>query len=762
MPARAALILICILASLRVCAADPNPEWAFQPLSRVAPPAYSEQVATPVDAFIVDQLQAANLRMSPQADRITLIRRLSLDLLGLPPTPHEVDEFVADASPDAYERLVDRLLASPHFGERWGRHWLDSVGYADTVGFDVDATLIIQSEGKWRYRDWVINALNADKTYDRFVTEQLAGDELVPWRTAEHYTPEIVDSLVATGFLRTARDYTHEPESTIPLNFYEILHDTVEIVSSSLLGITLNCARCHDHKFDPLTQQDYYGLMACFTPSYNPTNWRVVSPYKDRSDDRALPDVSPADKAAIDAHNAQLDEQIAAAKNRAATARSASRNRLLDQRLANVPEQIRADVRTAFDTAADKRNEVQRYLAERFQDLSKLSDEQIASGLTADEQATIQESERAVAAAESQRRRYGKIQALFDVGPPPATRLLSGGDYLLPAEEIAPAVVQVLALGANSAPIQPVAIESSSGRRLALARWLTQPDTPASALLSRVMVNRVWQHLFGEGLVATTENFGAQGSTPTHPELLDWLSGRFIADGWQVKSLVRMLVTSNVYRQSSMSAADAPGLAVDPQNQLLWKMRLRRLESETIRDCIHAACGTLADEMSGPPVLIRARTDGAVEIDPDHLARPNDATRRGVYVLTRRAYNESLLTVFDQPLISTTCQRRDASAVPLQSLTMLNSDQLLDQSRRLADRVTATAGPQTDSQITTAFRLVLVRPPDSSEASISRQHLDEQAARFRVAGQNEPTAARSALVQLCHTLLNTSEFLYAP
>jgi hypothetical protein len=272
----------------------------------------------------------------------------------------------------------------------------------------------------------------------------------------------------------------------------------------------------------------------------------------------------------------------------------------------------------------------------------------------------------------------------------------------------------------------------------------------------------VWQHLFGEGLVATTENFGAQGSTPTHPELLDWLSGRFIADGWQIKSLVRLLVTSNVYRQSSTSESIAPGLAVDPQNRLLWKMRLRRLESEAIRDCIHAACGTLADEMGGPPVLIRARTDGAVEIDADHLARPGDATRRSVYVLTRRAYNESLLTVFDQPLISTTCQRRDASAVPLQSLTMLNSDLLLQQSQQLADRVGTTAGPETNAQIETAFRLVLVRRPDSTETAIGRQHLDEQAARFRAAGQDEPTAARSALIQLCHTLLNTSEFLYAP
>ncbi|MBL8852108.1 MAG: DUF1549 domain-containing protein, partial [Planctomycetaceae bacterium] len=643
--------------ALTAGAAEPvaaDPQWAFRPLATVDPPqSGAEQVATPVDTFIVQRLQSAGLEMSPSADKVTLCRRLSLDLLGLPPEPAEVDAFLADGSPDAYERLVDRLLASPHFGERWGRHWLDAVGYADTVGFDVDATLIIASEGKWRYRDWVINAFNADKPYDRFVTEQLAGDQLVPWRTAEHYTPEIVDALVATGYLRTARDCTHEPESTIQLTYFDILHDTVEIVSSSLMGITLNCARCHDHKFDPLTQQDYYGLMAFLTPAYNPTDWRVVTPYKNRSDDRTLPDVSPGDKAAIDERNAQLDAQIAAAKERIATARSASRARLLDGRLAGVPEQIRGDLRSSFDTPAEHRNEVQRYLADKFKELEVASDDVVA-GLTADEQVVISDAQALINALEQQHQQYGKIQALFDIGTPPATHLLISGDYTLPDNEVAPAFLQVLSSGSAVAPATAGPTASDSGRRLALARWLTQSETLASALLSRVYVNRIWQHLFGEGLVATTENFGVQGSTPTHPELLDWLSRRFISDGWQTKALVRLLVTSHVYRQTS-SSAQADALAVDPQNQLLWRMRLRRLESEVIRDCVRSVSGTLSHAMSGPPVLIRARVDGAVEVDPDKLATPDDAARRSIYLLTRRAYNDSLLTVFDQPLISTTC-----------------------------------------------------------------------------------------------------------
>ena len=265
--------------------------WAFQRLSRPAAPSikHGDQARTALDAFLLAKLEAKGLNYSRPADRVTLIRRAYLDLWGQPPTPDQVDAFLADQHPDAYERLLDGLLASPHFGERWGRHWLDVVGYADTVGFDIDATLIIQSEGKWKYRDYVITAFNHDKPYDRFVVEQLAGDELVDWRNAKTFTPAIRESLIATGFLRTARDESHEPESNIPLIYYGVLQNTVEIVSNSLLGLTLNCCRCHNHKFDPIPQRDYYQLMALFTPAYNPRDWRPVYPWKPEVSDRGLP-----------------------------------------------------------------------------------------------------------------------------------------------------------------------------------------------------------------------------------------------------------------------------------------------------------------------------------------------------------------------------------------------------------------------------------------------------------------------------------------
>ena len=293
--------------------------WSFRPLAEVQPPRVTDpRSRTPIDAFLLERLAAKGLAFSPDAAAETLLRRAHLDLLGLPPASGEVDAFVAERRDDAFERLVDRLLASPHFGERWGRHWLDVAGYVDTVGFDTDATLIILSEGKWRYRDYVIAAFNEDKPFDRFLIEQLAGDELYDWRRAEHFTPQIRDALVATGFLRTARDLTHEDVGVIPQNFFGIMHDTLEIVGTGLLGLTLNCARCHDHKFDPIPQEDYYRLMAILSPAYNPQAWRPVIAYEPKVEARGLPDLSPAEVAEMQQHNAEIDKRLAGLRTKLA------------------------------------------------------------------------------------------------------------------------------------------------------------------------------------------------------------------------------------------------------------------------------------------------------------------------------------------------------------------------------------------------------------------------------------------------------------
>jgi hypothetical protein len=298
---------------------------------------HAERVRTPVDAFLLARLEGKGLTFAADADRTTLLRRACLDLLGLPPAPEEVDAFLADDRPDAYERLLDRLLASPHFGERWGRHWLDVAGYTDTVGFDQDTSTILQAEGKWRYRDYVIAAFNQDLPYDRFVTEQLAGDELCDWRNAPHFTPEVRRLLTATGYLRTARDQTHEPESNVAANYFGVLHDTVAIVGNGLLGLTLGCAQCHNHKFDPISQREYYQLMALFTPAYNPRDWRPVYPWKPEIKDRGLSDVSPAELAEMRRHNREVERRAAELGRQLAAVRGPTEARLRETRLRLVP-----------------------------------------------------------------------------------------------------------------------------------------------------------------------------------------------------------------------------------------------------------------------------------------------------------------------------------------------------------------------------------------------------------------------------------------
>ncbi len=292
--------------------------WSFRPLRQPTVPTgtLAGRMRTPVDRFLQASLEPKGLTFSPDADPSTLVRRAYLDVLGLPPSIEEVDAFLADDRPDAFERVVDRLLASPHLGERWGRHWLDVAGYVDTVGFDTDATNIILSEGKWRYRDYVIRAFNEDRPYDRFLTEQLAGDELYDWRKAKRFTPAMREALIATGYLRTAHDLTHEDVGVIPQNFYGIAHDTIEIVGTGLLGLTINCARCHSHKFDPIPQEDYYRLMAVFSPAYNPQAWLPVIPTETKSRDRGLPDVSPAEVAEIERHNRGVDRRLKELRDR--------------------------------------------------------------------------------------------------------------------------------------------------------------------------------------------------------------------------------------------------------------------------------------------------------------------------------------------------------------------------------------------------------------------------------------------------------------
>lgn len=740
--------------------------WSFRPLKRtpVPVPRDATRVRNPIDAFLLQKLEAKNLDFSRDADETTLVRRVYLDLIGLPPSPDEVDAFLNDDEPKAFERLVERLMSLPQFGERWGRHWLDVAGYVDTVGFDTDATNVILSEGKWRYRDYVIQAINDDKPYDQFLTEQLAGDELFDWRHAERYSREMRDALIATGYLRTARDLTHEDVGVIPQNFFGIMHDTLETVGTGLLGLTLNCVRCHSHKFDPIPQEDYYRLMATLTPAYNFEDWRPVMPFTKDIQDRSLPDVGRAEQAEIERHNAQVDSRISALKSELAKLNTPHEERLLDANLASLPDAIRADTKAALRASLEKRTEIEKYLAEKFASSVGVTPDQIAADLSADEKAAAAKLQEQIAAVERDRQSWGKIQALFDVGRPPTTRLLVRGNETSPGPEVQPGYLRVLCESEDGAVARPnPPYQGTSGRRLALARWLTARGSPAEALVSRVMVNRLWQQTFGRGIVTTPDNFGIQGEPPTHPELLEWLSNEFVASGWRIKPLLKMMVLSTAYRQSSCrepatAEAEAPNPdEIDPGNELLWRMRLRRLESEAVRDSILAVCGTLNLEAGGPPVPIKALPDGMVAVEKEKLSKPADYTRRSVYLVARRAYNLSLLSVFDQPVVATNCVERAKSAVPLQSLFMMNDEFLAEQAEHLAQRVEQGSPVSDTENIKRLFRLVLTRLPSDPEIDICQNLLRTHTEILRSIG---PAAEHQALVQLCHTLLNTSEFLY--
>ena len=696
--------------------------WAFQPLSKPAVPINAvARLRTAIDAFVAAKLRGKSLSFAADADQSTLVRRIYLDLIGLPPSPSEVLDFVTDKSPDSYDRLVDRLLVSPRFGERWGRHWLDVVGFVDTVGFDFDANLIVMPDGKWRYRDYVIQAFNEGKPYDRFLLEQLAGDELFDRGKVKRYTDRHRRLLIATGFWRTAQDFTHEPESNIPLSYYKVLHDTVAIMSNSLLGLTVNCARCHSHKFDPIPHVDYYRMMSLLTTAYNPKDWRAVYPYRPEIKDRTVWDVSPQQKKAIDAHNNKLQLSI---------------NPLKDQ-----IKKIEVAAKSRGGTAKSRGGK----------NKSKLSPK---------ESRKLTELKGKIAALESQRQKYGKIQALFNVGTAPQNRLFKRGDFRTPGQVVTPGFLSVMSNGHTKQLLKSLSGKGRPKRRLALARWLTETESPASALVARVFVNRVWQHMFGRGLVGTEDNFGVQGEKPTHPKLLDWLCRRFIESGWDVKRLIRWMAISTVYRQSSHRPDDALARQADPGNRLLWRMRLRRLESEVIRDALLKVSGELDSTMGGPPVRLQALKDGMVVVSTS--AAPTSQRRRSVYLLGRRSFNLTLLTVFDQPQVAINCPRRDRSAVVLQSLTMLNDPFTQRQAGRLAERVMRSAGKNPKQQIEFAFQLVLTRRALAEDVKIGRDYLIRQQSIFRRAGKKSEQATKMALISFCHSLLNTSEFLYAP
>ncbi len=723
--------------------------WAFKKPARpmVPPVAARDRVRNPIDAFVLAALEKKSLTLSPEADKLTLLRRAAFDLTGLPPTPGQIDEFLNDKSTDAYEKLIDRLLASPRYGERWGRHWLDLAGYADSEGI-LDADYV--RSAAWRYRDYVIRAFNDDKPYDRFLREQIAGDELVEYwaayETQKELSPEVIEGLVATGYLRCASD-TSRPDfvkiKNAPGYYYQTLDDTLRIVASSTLGLTVQCAKCHSHKYDPIPQTDYYRLQAVFMSIYRPAQWVPQA-------DRHLFEASAAQEKVKNEHNGRIDALVADFRKESAELNKQFGERLFNERLGKLPEAIREDVKGSLATEPAKRTEVQKFLAGKFQNELRPADPNALAKLLSDAYAEYKTRSQEIAAKikseEVKRISYPEIRAGYDLPGEAKTPLLRRGDYHNPGPEVQPGTLAALATTRPFVWSPPAKDARTSGRRLAFANWLTQADHPLTA---RVMVNRMWLEHFGEGIVSTPDNFGRAGSPPSHPELLDWLATEFTANGWSMKAMHRLMLTSSTYRQISTfdPAVHAKAKQVDPDDRLLWRQRLRRLQAESLRDSFLSVAGTLNDAAFGPPAPVQRKGDGEVVTPAD-----SSGNRRSIYLQVRRSQPLTLLQVFDHPVMETNCTRRGVSTVSSQALTMLNSDFMIQQADALAGRVLKEKPTDTAEH---AVLLAFGRPVTEKERVKLNTFLEMQEAKYKGAD-----AAKRALADMCQMLLSANEFAY--
>ncbi len=708
--------------------------WAFQPIRRPVPPASGpdDRVRTPIDALLLAKLRERGLGFAPDADRRTLIRRAAFDLTGLPPSPQEIESFVADTSEGAYERVLDRLMASPRYGERWARHWLDVAGYADSDGNGNDDS---PRPYAYKYRDYVVRSLNLDKPLDRFIIEQLAGDELVP-RPWNELSAENAELLAATGFLRTAADGTSTGAADEPLAANQVVADTLKIVGSSLLGLTVGCAQCHDHRYDPIPQADYYRLRAVFEPALDTNHWR-------RPGQRLVSLFKAADRAkssAIEADAAKLQEAVTAKTKTYIDA-------AIKKELAKFPEDLRAKLQTALDTNPASQSEEQKRL------LASHPSVNISAGVlyqydqgAADD---LKKEQARVDAKRAEKPVEDFVSVLDEVpGTLPTTKVFHRGDHRQPTKAVAPGDLSIAATaGARFEIVEKDATLPTSGRRLAYARHLVKGGHP---LVDRVLANRIWLNHFGRGLVDTPGDFGVLGTRPTHPELLDWLADELVRQGWSLKQMHKLIMTSTAYRQSSRISQAS--LAADASNTLYSHYPLQRLEAEEIRDVILHVSGRLDLAPYGPSVPVAEDMVG-------HVLPDKDSARRSLYLQARRTKPVTILATFDAPTMVTNCDRRIPSTSVTQSLVLMNSDFILAQARHLARRIRdeTPAGSASDlisRQAAHAWKLIYQREIAPEEAA--------WAADFGARQSSKPGPDRdlAVLTNLCQQLLISNEFLY--
>jgi Protein of unknown function (DUF1549)/Protein of unknown function (DUF1553)/Planctomycete cytochrome C len=688
--------------------------WSLLPLHDSKPPeltnardaSWSFWPRNAIDRFVLKSLRDKGLVPAPEANRTSLIRRVTFDLTGLPPTREEVDSFAGDQAPDAYERLVDRLLASPSYGQRWGSHWLDLVRYAESDGYRQDAF----RPSAWRYRDYVVHAFNIDKPYDRFLSEQLAGDEL------DADDPEL---RVAAGFLRMG---TYEyNQRDVRGQWADILNDVTDVTGEVFLGLSIGCARCHDHKFDPILQRDYYRLQAFFTP---------LLPRDD------LTIARPDEWAAFQAKQAVWEQAAGAVLRQIKAIEQPYRDKGASTAMGKFPGEIQAILRKPEEDRTPFEKQIG---ALAFRQIA-FEYGQVPAQIKGSDKARWEKLQKELKSFDVLRPvPPGQVLTVTDVGPvspPTAIAREAGG------KAIKPGFLSALDEVGAQVEVNPVG-PHSTGRRLALARWLSRGSNPLS---TRVIVNRIWQYHFGRGLVGTPSDFGRLGDRPSHPELLDWLAKELVREGWRLKPLHRVIVTSAVYRQSASRSNQELGSAqrVDPENRLLWKHVVQRLDAGEIRDAMLAASGELRRTIGGPSGL-------------------SNQSRRTIDTRMIRNSPEELLDLFDAPDGNITTPRRNTTTTAAQALLLINGDWGLARAEAFAKRIEQEEPNSADVErrVVLACQLAVGRSPLSDETAEAIRFLGRQVRSMGAAPHRaDAVADHAALVDFCHVLLNSNEFLY--
>lgn len=685
--------------------------WSFRPVARPAVPQAAERawVKNEIDAFLLRGLDQNKLNPSPAASKRVLVRRAYLDLIGLPPSPQEVEAFVNDKRSDAWPQLVEKLLASPHYGERWARHWLDLVRYSDSGGFEYDR----DRADAWRYRDWVVKAFNQDLPYDQFVKLQIAGDEIAP---------ESHDALIATGFLR------HGPEHNVKSEFtrMEELDDILSTTGNAFLGVTIGCARCHNHKFDPIPQKDYYRMQAVF--------------FSTKANDVPLLDAT-----ALQRHREE-DAKIEALARPLKKELEALVRPYREKKIAEERSKLPDYIQEALRTPPEKRTEGQKLNVIQVEKTRNFTEEDVIASMSTADKARHDELLAKIRQIEKQKKRIPAAMAIGENSrEADPSYFLHRGSPDSKGSLMKPGVLSVITREEPEFPAAP-ADAKSSWRRKGFAEWLASPRNP---LFARVMVNRIWQHHFGEGIVRTPSNFGKTGEAPTHPELLDWLASEFVKNNWSIKSMHRLMMNSSAYQMASDDIAASQ--KIDPENRYLWRMPRQRLEGEIIRDAILTVSGSLDSKAGGPgvhPYIDPSLWQGSSgRTWPGKKDDDPSTWRRSIYVHSKRSIPLPMLEVFDKPDGITSCARRNRSTIAPQALILMNNSFVRIQAQLFADRLAREAGKDAARQVEKAFELAYLRAPSQSERAAAVDFL-----------KSNP----DSLIDFCQALFNSNEFVYMP